>query len=241
MLESSVSLAPFTLNDATGSAWAFPTEGTTLLCFVKEDCPTCDTIMPLLEWIHQSSGDNLTVMAAGQTTDGNALLRERHALTVPLLDDSSLKVSFTYVIDIVPTLILADSSGRELGRMEGFVKNDWQLLVDGLALAEPVDWQTYPDWRPGCVSLSADPVIAARLQAQVENSPLRARRIDVAEQDDVFEFMLLGSGRLILHPATEKRAIVLDNILFVGSKERKLTKMLGSIKVQIGGGSSGEN
>ena len=50
--------------------------------------------------------------------------------------------------------------------------------------------------------------------------------------------MLLGAGRLILHPSTEKRAIVLDNILFVSDKERELTKMLGSIKVQIGSDSA---
>ena len=58
-------------------------------------------------------------------------------------------------------------------------------------------------------------------------------RVD-KEINDVFEFMLLGAGRLILHPTTEKRAIVLDNILFVGRREQELTRMLGSIKVKIG-------
>ncbi len=71
--------------------------------------------------------------------------------------------------------------------------------------------------------------------SDLKRYPAPNLRID-KEINDVFEFMLLGAGRLILHPSTEKRAIVLDNILFVGSKERQLTKMLGSIKVQISGG-----
>lgn len=209
MVEASAALTPFSLNDTSGNAWAFPTEKTTLLCFVKEDCPTCDTIMPLLQQIHQASADNLIVMAVGQTSDGNDLLQQRHALTVPLLDDSSLKVSYTCLIDIVPTLILADSNGRELRRMEGFVKKDWQQLVDDLALDEAIDWQAYPDWRPGCGSLSADPVNATRLQAELENSPLRARRIAIAEQDDVFEFMFDQgfSDGLPLVPATPERVL----------------------------------
>lgn len=69
--------------------------------------------------------------------------------------------------------------------------------------------------------------------SDLKRYPAPNLRVD-KEINDVFEFMLLGAGRLILHPTTEKRAIVLDNILFVGDKERELTKMLGSIKVQIG-------
>lgn len=72
--------------------------------------------------------------------------------------------------------------------------------------------------------------------SDLKRYPAPNLRVD-KEINDVFEFILLGSGRLILHPSTEKRAIVLDNILFVSNKERELTKMLGSIKVQIGGDS----
>ncbi len=75
--------------------------------------------------------------------------------------------------------------------------------------------------------------------SDLKRYPAPNLRVD-KEINDVFEFMLLGAGRLILHPTTEKRAIVLDNILFVSDKERELTKMLGSIKVQIGS-DSGEN
>lgn len=57
-------------------------------------------------------------------------------------------------------------------------------------------------------------------------------RID-KEINDVFEFMLLGAGRLILHPNNEPRAIVLENVFFINSKEREITKMLGALQVQV--------
>ncbi len=72
--------------------------------------------------------------------------------------------------------------------------------------------------------------------SDLKRYPAPNLRVD-KEINDVFEFILLGAGRLILHPSTEKRAIVLDNILFVSDKERELMKVLGSIKVQIGGDS----
>ncbi len=53
------------------------------------------------------------------------------------------------------------------------------------------------------------------------------------EIDDVFEYMLLRSGRLILHPSNEPRAFVLDNVLFIDSKETRITRMLGALQVQV--------
>jgi hypothetical protein len=53
------------------------------------------------------------------------------------------------------------------------------------------------------------------------------------EIDDVFEYMLLRCGRLILHPSNEPRAHVLDNVLNIDSKEKAITQMLGALQVQI--------
>lgn len=53
------------------------------------------------------------------------------------------------------------------------------------------------------------------------------------EINDVFEYLLLGSGRLVLHPNNEPRAIVLDNVLLINRKERALTKMLSALQVQV--------
>ncbi len=76
--------------------------------------------------------------------------------------------------------------------------------------------------------------------SDLKRYPAPNLRVD-KEINDVFEYALLGAGRLILHPSTEKRSIVLDNILFVGNKERELTRVLGSIRVKIGSDSSGNN
>ncbi len=53
------------------------------------------------------------------------------------------------------------------------------------------------------------------------------------EISDVFEYMLLRSGRLILHPSNEPRAFVLDNVLFIDKKEKDITRMLGSLQVSV--------
>jgi hypothetical protein len=57
-------------------------------------------------------------------------------------------------------------------------------------------------------------------------------RID-KEINDVFEYLLLGSGRLILQPSGERRAIILDNVLFISKKERAITQMLGALQVEV--------
>ena len=53
------------------------------------------------------------------------------------------------------------------------------------------------------------------------------------EINDVFEYMLLRSGRLILHPTNEPRAFVLDNVLNINRKETQITKMLGVLQVEF--------
>jgi hypothetical protein len=53
------------------------------------------------------------------------------------------------------------------------------------------------------------------------------------EIDDVFEYLLMGSGRLVLHPSNEPRAFVLDNVPFIAAKEARITKMLGALQVQL--------
>lgn len=53
------------------------------------------------------------------------------------------------------------------------------------------------------------------------------------EINDVFEYLLLRSGRLILHPRNEARSVVLDNVFFINSKEERITKMLSALQVRV--------
>lgn len=53
------------------------------------------------------------------------------------------------------------------------------------------------------------------------------------EINDLFEYTLLRSGRLVLHPSSERRAIVLENVPFISRRETELTRMLGALQVQV--------
>jgi len=68
--------------------------------------------------------------------------------------------------------------------------------------------------------------------ADLKRYPAPNLRID-KEINDVFEYMLLRSGRLILHARHETRAIVIDNVPFINYKEQLLTKMLGALQVSV--------
>ena len=68
--------------------------------------------------------------------------------------------------------------------------------------------------------------------SDLKRYPAPSLRID-KEINDVFEYMLLRSGRLILHARHETRAIVLDNVVFINHKEQQLTKMLGALQVSV--------
>ncbi len=62
--------------------------------------------------------------------------------------------------------------------------------------------------------------------------PVLGLRIE-KEMSDVFEYVLLRSGRLILRPSNEPRAIILDNVPFIRKKEETLTRLLGALEVEI--------
>ena len=87
-------LPAFSLRDPDAGDVAFPSGRPAVICFVKEDCPTCNDAIPLVDALYRSAGGRIDVLVPGQTAEGNAVLRQRHGLEVPLLDDSSLKVSF---------------------------------------------------------------------------------------------------------------------------------------------------
>ena len=56
------------------------------------------------------------------------------------------------------------------------------------------------------------------------------------EINDIFEFLLLQSGRLIIYTSNDRQPIVLDNVPFIDRKERAVMRMLGSLQVQVRGG-----
>jgi len=55
---------------------------------------------------------------------------------------------------------------------------------------------------------------------------------------DVFEFLLLGAGRVVLFPASEKQAVVLNHVLGVNRVELRVQELLSALTVEVteGGG-----
>lgn len=68
--------------------------------------------------------------------------------------------------------------------------------------------------------------------SDLERFPAPQLKID-KEINDIFEFLLLGAGRLILYPSNERRAIVLENVLWISGKEKQITRMLGTLQVEV--------
>ena len=68
--------------------------------------------------------------------------------------------------------------------------------------------------------------------SDLERFPAPQLKLD-KEITDIFEFLLLRAGRLILHPTSERRAIVLDNVLNVNQIETKIKHLLGALEVRI--------
>ena len=210
-------LPEFTLADLAGAQRRFPTGRLTMLCFVKEDCPTCGISMPVIEAFHRAFSEKADIFAVGQEAEGNRVLGDRYFLTCPMLDDSALSASFAYGFDSVPAVILADGNGNELQRFEGFVRADWRSLCGRLAqmtgLPEAgIDWNALPEWRAGCGSRAVEPEIAERLEAEARGDRMQARRIELGENEDVFEFMFergLTDGLPVVPPTPERVAWML--------------------------------
>ena len=168
--------------------------------------------MPLIESAYRAFHAEIDVVAIGQDAPGNAVLVSDFGLTVPMLDDSALGVSFAYDLDTVPTIIYADAEGNEISRFIGFGKQDWKDTIAVLSEASgemppAAHWNEYPELAPGCGSRSVEPGIAERLEAEAAGSPLRARRVEIGEADDPFEFMFdqgLTDGLPVVPPTAER-------------------------------------
>ena len=205
-------VAPFTLVDINGREVSFPGSRTSLVCFIKEDCPTCRLVLPVLTALHESFAKHIELYIIGQTRSGNQKLMDEMQPPFSILDDSELKVSFAADIETLPTLLITDEDGTPTVEQAGFVREEWQSTVNELlgkfeGSQCSLNWAALPEWRSGCGSLSADPMHADRLQAEAENSPIRARKIELGSLDDEFEFMFdqgFTDGLPIVPPTPER-------------------------------------
>ncbi|HEX5614023.1 MAG TPA: thioredoxin family protein [Acidimicrobiia bacterium] len=143
-----------------------------LVAVVKRDCPTCTTVAPVLAQL--ASAGALTVFTQDDPTFPEG--------TNPV-DDRNLAVSFALDIDTVPTLVRIEG-GAETARTVGWLRSAWEEITGVAGLGPDL-----PEYRPGCGSLTQDPVVVDRLLVERTVPLLRARRVALGADEDVHEAM----------------------------------------------------
>ena len=162
-----------------------------LVAVVKQDCPTCLLVDPVLQEIERA-GLGLTVCVQDDLDFSKA---------TRILDDRNLEHSFGLGIETVPTL-LRMAAGREVGRVVGWDRKAWAALCGMATLGEGL-----PAYRPGCGSKSVEPGIVEQLAVRFGDVGMQARRIAVPPLEDDIElcFDRGWSDGLPLVPPTEVR------------------------------------
>ena len=68
--------------------------------------------------------------------------------------------------------------------------------------------------------------------SDLERYPTMNLKFD-KEIPDVFEHMMFGAGKLVLHVSDERKAIVLETVLGVSKKEETLKKLMSRLEVRV--------
>lgn len=175
--------------NATATAATLP-DG--LVAVVKEDCETCQTVVPVLKELAAQPG--LTVYSQDNPS---------FPAGMSVQHDDDLSVSWHHDIETVPTLLRV-KDGVEVERTVGWSRPDWQRLttVEGIGA-------DLPEMRPGCGSLSVDPDTIDQLRVRFGGSVLASRRVDVADAQDELEMMFERgwTDGLPVVPPTEARTL----------------------------------
>ncbi|MEG3586921.1 MAG: thioredoxin family protein [Actinomycetota bacterium] len=163
------------------------------VAFVKQDCPTCTLIEPVLTQLAE-----VGILKAVYSQDNP----EFPALGITQ-DDSDLELSFKLEIGTVPTLLKV-SGGKETSRIIGWFKEEWE----GFCETNDLGAEGISDFSPGCGSRSVDPDLQPILQKKF-GSGLGSNLVEFASSEDEFEAMYeLGwSDGLPIVPPTEKRVL----------------------------------
>jgi hypothetical protein len=68
--------------------------------------------------------------------------------------------------------------------------------------------------------------------SDLERYPTMNLKFD-KEIPDVLEWLMLGSGRLVLHIPNVQKALVMDNVLFITRKEEALKRVMSRLEVRV--------
>lgn len=163
-----------------------------LVVVVKADCPTCVMATPAIEALAAAGARVLSQDDPGFPAG------------VPdVVDDTELSWSVDWNIEVVPTLLRVRDH-TEVTRVEGWDRARWAEVSAVESLGEGL-----PERRPGCGSLTLDPLRAEQLLVRAKAGSLASRRVTLtALEDDVDAFDARGWGDgLPVVPPTEARVL----------------------------------
>jgi thiol-disulfide isomerase/thioredoxin len=146
-------------------------DGEALLVVVKQDCPTCRIVAPVLP-----------ELAAATTVE--VLVQDDAGFLPPGLDvrlDHDLSVSYGLDLEAVPTL-LRFVDGVEHDRLVGWDRERWAEVTGVADLGAAL-----PDHRPGCASRHLDPAERRRLDDRFGAARLASSTVTVPPDADVGE------------------------------------------------------
>lgn len=189
-------------------------------------------------------------VAGGAPDDANAAGHVVSTIFLGVLAVNLVILSFDFPRTTSLTLFFAGAAmAMGLVLLFKFQPDYLPLVADVLALYHPLANATFY-WTIVCVLGGIYAIVAAVLQfdywevrpnellhhhgflSNLERFAAPNLRID-KEINDLFEYLLLRSGRLILQPSNERRAIIIDNVPFIKRKEAAITRMLGALQVQV--------
>jgi hypothetical protein len=163
-----------------------------LVVVVKKDCPTCLLVRPVLDQL-DNGPDDVMVVVQDDTDPFDGL--------ADVALDHELDTSWALDIATVPTLLRV-AGGHEVARTEGWSRSDWERVSGTQDLGPDL-----PEFRPGCGSLSEDPVVRSRLRVRHEGGRLRSRRIQISALDDEMESLFergFTDGLPVVPPTPER-------------------------------------
>jgi hypothetical protein len=100
------------------------------------------------------------------------------------------------------------------------------ILAGSFLLIWLTRWLDYWEVRPNEILHHHGPL------SDLERFPTTNLKFD-KEIPDVMEYLILGAGRLVLRIPTEDRAFVLDNVMWIDDKEKRLKNLMSRMNVRI--------
>ncbi|MEX2481701.1 MAG: thioredoxin family protein [Gammaproteobacteria bacterium] len=184
-----------------------------LVAVVKQDCPTCVLVDPVLREI-ETRGVPLTVYVQDDPAFPSVSR---------IVDDRELEHSYRLDIETVPTLIQV-ADGRETRRVVGWERAEWEALSGLPALGAGL-----PGYRPGCGSKSVEPGIAERLTLRYGGVKFAAREVVLGALEDDIEYCFERgwSDGLPVVPPTPERVLRM-----LAGTRRAADEVLGAVPPQ---------